>query len=44
MDNRKCQKKNRAVDMVLISGVSELRIMEVKRKEITELIRESIIL
>ena len=41
-DNQKRQEWNRAVDMALISGVSEPQIMEVKRKEITEPIRESI--
>ena len=41
-DNQKRQEWNRAVDMALISGVPEPKIMEVKRKEITEPIRESI--
>lgn len=41
-DNQKRWEWNRAVDMALISGVSEPKIMEVKRKEITEPIRESI--
>ena len=41
-DNQKRREWNRAVDMALISGVSEPKIMEVKRKEITEPIRESI--
>ena len=42
-DNQKRQEWNRAVDMALISGVPEPKIMEVKRKEITEPIRESIV-
>lgn len=41
-DNQKRREWNRAVDMALISGVPESKIMEVKRKEITESIRESI--
>ena len=41
-DNQKRREWNRAVDMALISGVPEPKIMEVKRKEITEPIRESI--
>ena len=41
-DNQKRQEWNRAVDMALISGVLEPKIMEVKRKEITEPIRKSI--
>ena len=41
-DNQKRQEWNRAVDMALISGVSESQIMEVKRKEITEPIKKSI--
>ena len=41
-DNQKRREWNRAVDMSLISGVPEPKIMEVKRKEITEPIRESI--
>ena len=41
-DNQKRREWNRAVDMALISGVPESKIMEVKRKEITEPIRESI--
>ena len=41
-DNQKRQEWNRAVDMALISGVPEPKIMEVKRKEITEPIRKSI--
>ena len=41
-DNQKRQEWNRVVDMALISGVPEPKIMEVKRKEITEPIRESI--
>ena len=41
-DNQKRREWNRAVDMALISGVPEPKIMEVKRKEITESIRESI--
>ena len=41
-DNQKRREWNRAVDMALISGVPELKIMEVKRKEITKLIRKSI--
>lgn len=41
-DNQKRREWNRAVDMALISGVQEPKIMEVKRKEITEPIRESI--
>lgn len=39
-DNQKRREWNRAVDMALISGVPEPKIMEVKRKEITEPIRE----
>ena len=35
-DNQKRREWNRAVDMALISGVPESKIMEVKRKEITE--------
>jgi len=35
-DNQKRREWNRAVDMALISGVPEPKIMEVKRKEITE--------
>ena len=42
VDNQKRQDWNRAVDMALISGVSEPQIMEVKRKEITEPIKKSI--
>lgn len=42
-DNQKRREWNRAVDMALISGVPEPKIMEVKRKEITEPIRESIV-
>lgn len=42
VDNQKRREWNRAVDMALISGVPEPKIMEVKRKEITEPIRESI--
>lgn len=42
-DNQKRREWNRAVDMALISGVSEPKIMEVKRKEITEPIRKSIV-
>ena len=38
-DNQKRREWNRAVDMALISGVPEPKIMEVKRKEITEPIR-----
>ena len=41
-DNQKRREWNRAVDMALISGVPEPKIMEVKRKEITEPIRKSI--
>ena len=41
-DNQKRREWNRAVDMALISGVPEPKIMEVKRKEIMEPIRESI--
>ena len=41
-DNQKRREWNRAVDMALISGMPESKIMEVKRKEITEPIRESI--
>ena len=41
-DNQKRWEWNRAVDMALISGVPKPKIMEVKRKEITEPIRESI--
>ena len=41
-DNQKRREWNRAVDMSLISGVPEPKIMEVKRKEITEPIRKSI--
>ena len=41
-DNQKRREWNRAVDMALISGVLEPKIMEVKRKEITEPIRKSI--
>ena len=41
-DNQKRREWNRAVDMALISGVPEPKIKEVKRKEITEPIRESI--
>lgn len=41
-DNQKRQEWNRAVDMALISGVSEPQIMEVKRKEITEPIKKSV--
>ena len=41
-DNQKRREWNRAVDMALISGVPEPKIMEVKRKEITEPIRELI--
>lgn len=41
-DNQKRREWNKAVDMALISGVPEPKIMEVKRKEITEPIRESI--
>lgn len=41
-DNQKRWEWNRAVDMALISGVPEPKIMEVKRKEITEPIRKSI--
>ena len=39
-DNQKRWEWNRAVDMALISGVPEPKIMEVKRKEITEPIRK----
>ena len=42
VDNRKRQEWNRAVDMALISGVSEPQILEVKRKQITESIKKSI--
>ena len=42
VDNQKRQEWNRAVDMALISGISEPQIMEVKRKEITEPIKKSI--
>lgn len=42
-DNQKRQEWNRAVDMALISGVLETQIMEVKRKEITEPIKKSIV-
>ena len=42
-DNQKRREWNRAVDMALISGVPEPKIMEVKRKEITEPIRKSIV-
>ena len=41
-DNQKRWDWNRAVDMALISGLLEPKIMEVKRKEITEPIRKSI--
>lgn len=41
-DNQKRKEWNRAVDMALISGVSEPQILEVKRKEITEPIKKSI--
>ena len=41
-DNQKRQEWNRAVDMALISGVSEPQILEVKQKEITEPIKKSI--
>ena len=41
-DNQKRREWNRAVDMALISGVPEPKIMEVKRKEITEPIKKSI--
>ena len=41
-DNQKRWEWNRAVDMALISGVPEPKIMEVKRKEITEPIKKSI--
>ena len=41
-DNQKRQEWNRAVDMALISGVSEPQILEVKRKQITEQIKKSI--
>ena len=41
-DNQKRREWNRAVDMSLISGVPEPKLMEVKRKEITEPIRKSI--
>ena len=41
-DNQKRREWNRAVDMALISGVPEPKIMEVKRKEITEPIRKFI--
>ena len=41
-DNQKRQEWNRAVDMALISGVPELQIVEVKRKQITEPIKKSI--
>ena len=41
-DNQKRQEWNRAVDMALISGVSEPQILEVKRKQITEPIKKSI--
>ncbi|MDY4195423.1 MAG: MobA/MobL family protein [Bariatricus sp.] len=41
-DNQKRQEWNRAVDMALVSGVSEPQIMEVKRKQITESIKESV--
>ena len=41
-DNQKRREWNRAVDMALISGVPEPKIMEMERKEITEPIRESI--
>lgn len=42
-DNQKRQEWNRAVDMALISGIPEPQIMEVKRKEINELIKKSIV-
>ena len=41
-DNQKRREWNRAVDIALISGVPEPKIMEVKRKEITEPIKKSI--
>ena len=41
-DNQKRREWNRAVDMALISGVPEPKIMEVKRKEITGPIKKSI--
>ena len=42
VDNQKRREWNRAVDMALISGVSEPQILKVKRKEITEPIKKSI--
>ena len=33
VDNQKRQEWNRAVDMALISGIPELQILEVKRKQ-----------
>lgn len=42
VDNQKRQEWNRAVDMALISGVSEPQILEVKRKQIIEPIKKSI--
>ena len=42
VDNQKRREWNRAVDMALISGVQEPKIMEEKRKEITEQITKSI--
>lgn len=41
-DNQKRQEWNRAVDMALISGVPESQILEVKRKQILEPIKEAI--
>ena len=41
-DNRKRQEWNRAVDMALISGISEPQIMEVKQKRISEPIKSAI--
>lgn len=41
-DNQKRQEWNRAVDMALLSGVSEPQILEVRRKQITEPIKKSI--
>ena len=41
-DNRKRQEWNRAVDMALISGISEPEIMEVKQKRISEPIKSAI--
>ena len=41
-DNQKRREWDRAVDMALIGGVLEPKIMEVKRKETTEPIKKSI--